>query len=146
MSREQLKRRRQLNFKIRIHKKARKMGLLNPMWRGYVYAIRSGDFVKIGCTRSSLSNKISTLQTGNPIALELVGYFRTDHMVVSERSVHERLKKYRTSGEWFRIHPDTESELLPEFTESCQSISPVIPTCEELNKYDSKLRQLAENS
>ena len=63
------------------------------------YAIRCGDFVKVGKTRD-LATRISSMQTGCPLPLVLHGYVEGD----IEAATHEYLEfcgHERVRGEWF---------------------------------------------
>ncbi len=66
-----------------------------------VYAIEMGPFLKVGFTRESVANRLTSLQTGSPIPLKLVGSWphRQPHRL--EAFVHSLLADCRMSGEWF---------------------------------------------
>lgn len=69
---------------------------------GWVYFIRSGDAIKIGFT-VNVALRLSTLQSGNPNVLELLGAVRGS--VEDERRTHEMFSRLHIRGEWFREHP-----------------------------------------
>lgn len=66
-----------------------------------IYFVRSGEFVKIGRCRCGVKQRISKLQVGNPIELELIGL--ADGGSDDERGWHGRFDKLRVRGEWFRL-------------------------------------------
>lgn len=69
----------------------------------YVYAISvrgaSDALVKFGYTRS-IKLRLNTLQTGSPVALELLA--SCQGLRHHERSIHLHLARDREHGEWFR--------------------------------------------
>jgi hypothetical protein len=83
------------------------------MTEGYVYAISSGDFVKIGWAADPV-RRLSELNVGSPHIHELIGFARgtKDH----ERQMHEICSEQRVRGEWFRREGDVETflSLLPK--------------------------------
>lgn len=59
--------------------------------------------VKIGYTgggRGGVAARVDAMQTGNPRRLAVVGLCRGDSE--TEAAMHQRLKKHRIHGEWFR--------------------------------------------
>lgn len=84
---------------------------------GYVYAIQSGDAVKIGFSGKP-TTRIKNLQTGNPGRAELLGFVEATGQ--QERELHQLLGSARIKGEWFqRNHPLIVHflSLLPPFRE-----------------------------
>ncbi|MGL5877656.1 MAG: KilA-N domain-containing protein [Xenococcaceae cyanobacterium] len=70
---------------------------------GYVYLIGNKDagILKIGHS-TNISQRLRTLQIGCAFALEVV---KTKEGTISdEQALHERFKKYRLEGEWFKWH------------------------------------------
>lgn len=57
--------------------------------------------VKIGFTKSHPKVRLSTLQTGSPVTLELLAYFDGD--LELERALHCAFDELRWQGEWFRL-------------------------------------------
>lgn len=76
-----------------------------------VYAVRSGDFIKIGTT-TDMPNRMLGLQCGNPIALSIVATWPGD--VRNEADAHRRFAHLRVRGEWFSLTAD-----LLAFIEEC---------------------------
>jgi hypothetical protein len=71
-----------------------------------IYAIRSGDAVKIGISWDP-KDRLSGLQTGSPHSLELLG--TADRVSPKlEKLIHIRLEAHRLKGEWFRITPEVQ--------------------------------------
>ncbi len=69
----------------------------------YVYVIKAGDRCKVGKARNP-SQRLSELQTGCPIKLELVASIqcRSDaHALHVEKLAHRVLRIDRRRGEWF---------------------------------------------
>ncbi len=58
--------------------------------------------LKIGSTvQDNVSSRISSIQTGNPSNLKLLGYIEG----YAESYFHEKFKKHRIRGEWFKWEP-----------------------------------------
>jgi hypothetical protein len=70
--------------------------------RQFVYAVRSGPFVKIGIA-SDISKRLSALQTGSPNRIEFLGMLPTLRPKEDERSLHAEFKEFRKIGEWFEL-------------------------------------------
>lgn len=69
---------------------------------GWVYAIRSGQYVKIGRTgEDDPMNRIRDLQTGNPVLYVVLATWRTDDMYALEAAMHSQLAGWRWFREWF---------------------------------------------
>lgn len=66
-----------------------------------VYAIRSGDFVKIGRS-ANIKTRLAELQAAHPTALRLVAVLSRDP--AEEPQFHRRLQRFRVRGEWFQLH------------------------------------------
>jgi len=72
-------------------------------YAGAIYAVRAGDFIKVGFTKSDVSERIAKLQTGCPLSLELVATGPGGRYM--ERGLHDVLKSFHVHGEWFRAEP-----------------------------------------
>lgn len=71
----------------------------------YVYFIldEKSKAVKIG-KANDIEDRISSLQTGNPNQLKLIGYIKCNseqHSFMLEKQYHEKFKEFRGNGEWF---------------------------------------------
>lgn len=78
----------------------------------YVYAIRGGDYIKVGVSTNPESRS-SELQTGNPFPLELLwrwGPLQDYKAQELEGMIHAHFTRARMEGEWFR-HSDILAEL-----------------------------------
>jgi hypothetical protein len=80
------------------------------MTQNYIYAIlnKGDNVVKIGFSNDP-NRRIAQIQTNTIHPLELLLTFKGDCTV--ERAIHEELKDYRISGEWFENHPFVFSTL-----------------------------------
>lgn len=69
-----------------------------------VYFIRHGNSgpIKIG-RASEVKRRIGQLQTGNPTALQLLGWLVASNDAAMEKELHEHYSEYRARGEWFKI-------------------------------------------
>jgi len=74
----------------------------NKKENGYVYCIgESNGHYKIGLTKSSPIKRLKELQTSNPKILGLMFSIQHESYRLIEQKIHNKLKKYRVSGEWF---------------------------------------------
>lgn len=79
---------------------------------GFIYIVRQRNtsYFKIGWTeqkkgltdRQSVENRVSSLQTGNPEPLDIVGFFRASG-TKTERTLHNYFDTKRRTGEWFLL-------------------------------------------
>lgn len=68
----------------------------------YLYLIRCGEQVKIGVA-ANVFDRLSQLQTGNPVALELLNAFEFNNADSVERALHQCFYEKRGLGEWFLL-------------------------------------------
>lgn len=73
---------------------------------GFVYFIRSGDFVKIGFA-TDLPTRLSGIKTSNPNDVELLA--KCHGTLETEARFHERFKRHHYRGEWFRYDDEIRS-------------------------------------
>lgn len=66
-------------------------------------ALQAGAF-KVGITGGDPMSRMATLQTGSPVPLELLGYIEDVDAGV-EKYLHDRLRRHRLHGEWFKARP-----------------------------------------
>jgi hypothetical protein len=85
---------------------------------GYVYAVESGDAVKIGWAKDPV-RRLSELRVGSPVLLRLVGVMKADRM--REKEIHAACDKWRIRGEWFK----NEGAVL-SFIERLESYPPTL--------------------
>lgn len=73
---------------------------------GWIYFLSpiGGGLVKIGFSRVSPESRLSSLQCGSPVPLEIIGRRRGD--IDDEHELHFRLAEFRRHGEWFEAAPE----------------------------------------
>ena len=69
---------------------------------GYVYAIRSGDRIKIGWSKNPWMRLVK-ICSDSPHQATLIGCTEGDRLV--EASYHSHWAQFRVHGEWFDCHP-----------------------------------------
>jgi hypothetical protein len=69
---------------------------------GFIYMVACHDHVKIGYA-TSMRDRLSTMQVGNPYPIRHLNTFKTDDMEGTERRLHDRFWAYRARGEWFKM-------------------------------------------
>ena len=67
---------------------------------GYVYAVQSGEFVKIGVSREP-ERRLVKLQADCPMEAKLLGVIEGGYKL--EKVLHKRFRKYHARGEWFHM-------------------------------------------
>jgi hypothetical protein len=70
----------------------------------YVYVMQAGEFIKIGFTSRSITSRARQVQTGCPIPIEEIMFFRYENKqdaLNDEKRLHQDLKQHHTHGEWF---------------------------------------------
>lgn len=70
---------------------------------GYIYFVKSGDFIKIGYSRS-LAARFHKLRTDAPVELELLHI--EGGSVKQEKCFHRHFAAIRSHGEWFHCKPE----------------------------------------
>jgi hypothetical protein len=88
------------------------------MTEHHLYVIAEGPSGPIKIGRSiSAHNRLASLQTGNPRALQLVGYvlMTSTEVVEAERLLHEELSQYAMVGEWFDLSVEFISAYMRDF-------------------------------
>jgi hypothetical protein len=80
--------------------------LKHPRWfdGSYVYAIRCGDYVKVGVAKNPM-RRLSDLQTAVPYRLELIGLMVGGFEV--EKRLHRLMAESHHRGEWFELNSST---------------------------------------
>lgn len=70
-----------------------------------LYAMQAGDsHIKIGITNNP-EKRLQSLQTGSFHRISIAAISEHDNARLAERAWHERLIRYRTNGEWFKLSP-----------------------------------------
>jgi hypothetical protein len=84
---------------------------------GYVYLVwaKGTDMYKIG-SAGYPAKRLSQLQTGSPVELELVAEKEFEDHERQEKLMHEKWSKLRSHGEWFRFHPLQMPQVLAGFS------------------------------
>ncbi len=72
---------------------------------GYVYVIRAGNtnYHKVGISIHYPDKRLTELQTGNHLPLQLMNVFETTAYESVETLLHHALSEYHTIGEWFDV-------------------------------------------
>jgi len=73
-----------------------------PQINGYVYILRSGDFIKIGKSKD-VDQRITQISPKTPMPVTLLHTIACDDMSWAESSLHRHYAHYRTNGEWFLL-------------------------------------------
>lgn len=73
-----------------------------PQINGYVYLIRSGDFIKIGKSKN-VDNRLTQISPKTPMPVTLLHSIACEDMSQVEAALHRRFAHYRTNGEWFLL-------------------------------------------
>lgn len=79
-----------------------------------IKAMGKWPMYKIGKARNPAS-RLSLLQTGSPLELELVGFVKCKsdmHAGTVECDFHHRFRRSRHRGEWFKLWPKDEKWLV----------------------------------
>lgn len=72
---------------------------------GFVYALRSGPFVKIGRARRA-DKRIKTLKIQLPFPVEVVNVVPCNDPQIAEKTLHNFFSQWRANGEWFELNPE----------------------------------------
>jgi len=84
----------------------------------YFILAPSVNKVKIGVS-DKIEQRLSNLQVGSPVKLELLLYFKADPHI--ENKLHERFCEYRSHGEWFEYAKPIKDIVL-EISKNCEDI------------------------
>lgn len=68
---------------------------------GYVYLISDGTALKVGKTTTHPTQRIGSLQTGNPRLLSLLAFFEVSDVNIVELTLHKKFISLNVLGEWF---------------------------------------------
>lgn len=72
---------------------------------GFVYALSSGPFVKIGRGREA-DKRIKSLKIQLPFPVEVVNVIPCNDPQTAEKTLHNLFGQWRENGEWFALNPD----------------------------------------
>ena len=70
-------------------------------YKGYVYLISDGTALKLGKTTTHPTQRIGSLQTGNPRLLTLLAYIEVEDVHAVELALHQKFISFNLLGEWF---------------------------------------------
>lgn len=82
-----------------------------------VYFIRAGNMVKIGHSHNPES-RLKSIQTSNPVKLEMLHVIRTRHQWSCEEKLHARFREDRVCGEWF-VYSDRIKSFIATLKAKC---------------------------
>jgi hypothetical protein len=79
---------------------------------GYVYFFESGDgLIKIG-KANDVNARFNQLKTACPNGLNKLGHINVSDPYKLEKQLHRYFKKYRQSGEWFKLPGYLKSDIV----------------------------------
>lgn len=67
---------------------------------GFIYAIRCGEFVKLGYATNPWKRRLQ-IRLCNPYPCEMLGF--SPGTLDDEKALHSKFAEYRHRGEWFRF-------------------------------------------
>lgn len=113
-----------------------------------VYAIRCGDYVKIGTTSlATARHRLRQIQAMNPYPCTLVGVSRVTEAEASPLSVeswhHERLQSFHHWGEWY-VWGQVAPHMLAYFLPMCEAAKKGGPPPRRLGGHKTRLRDAAK--
>lgn len=76
----------------------------------YVLRTAGTDLYKIGITKD-LKKRLSNIQTGSPIPIEIYAFYPTEEYKSLEQSLHKLFHKRTIGGEWFKLSKEDINEL-----------------------------------
>lgn len=78
---------------------------------GFVYFLRSGEFVKIGRS-TRLDMRIRTLRIQLPFPIRIINAFPCEDSRKAEKHFHEHYEPFRSNGEWFKLDDRIDETVL----------------------------------
>ena len=93
---------------------------------GYVYLIRSGEFVKIGVA-CNVAQRLRTLQIAHATPLVLLGLAECEDPYGTEKKIHVRLAAKHMRGEWFDLPDHDLGELMIDYGFIAPLMRPCLP-------------------
>jgi hypothetical protein len=81
---------------------------------GVYFISNSQGAVKIGCTASSISQRLMTLKPGSAYPLELIALINTSSHKRLEATIHKKIKAKRLQGEWFEMTNEEAIQIAQE--------------------------------
>ena len=102
----------------------------------YVYLImqvdnQGNELFKIGITKKEISDRLSTLQTGNPNKLSILKFYESTNYKQIERLLHKKYYSNRTEAinEWFSI----SNEAVMSLIDDCKKLDETLNYIKENN-------------
>ena len=90
----------------------------------YLLKIGSEGIYKIGVTKK-VEKRIKELQTGNPLKIELINFYESEHSYKIEKFLHKKYSHTKLTegfeyleGEWFKL----DNNDVKNFRDICSSI------------------------
>lgn len=80
--------------------------------KGWIYLITDKEYTKIGATSYNVKKRMCELQTGNPKKLEIIGKYRVDNKITTEKFIHNKYKEKNILNEWFELDSEEIREIL----------------------------------
>jgi hypothetical protein len=97
----------------------------------FVYLLKTVDdsktLYKIGHTKTSIRNRIKSLQTGSALEITVVDYFESKYANKIEVSLHNLFSYKRLTGEWFEL--DISDEV--NFKSLCEKYDNIMKIIDE---------------
>lgn len=112
------------------------------MTQGYVYLMKADNLnaFKIGKTINAPEQRLSTINTGSPVVIELVTYALANDCDAVEKYLHQKFEHCRTKGEWFEFDDDSLIDVKMDFYELHHGSINRLKL--ELSEANRKIRQL----
>jgi nucleoside 2-deoxyribosyltransferase len=93
-----------------------------PQINGYVYILRSGDFIKIGKSKN-VDQRLTQISPKTPMPVTLLHTITSDDMSWAEAQLHRHYAHYRTNGEWFLL-PQADLDWLLTINHLSRTLAP----------------------
>lgn len=93
-----------------------------PQINGYVYVLRSGDFIKIGKSKN-VDQRLTQISPKTPMPVTLLHTIACDDMSWAEAQLHRHYAHYRTNGEWFLL-PQAELDWMLTIKHLSRALAP----------------------
>ena len=90
--------------------------MLSGVYIAWTPELGDKSLFKIGWSEIDVYERVRKLQTGNGHKLEVYGHIETKDKSV-EKFLHEKLAKWRTQGEWFKLTKDQVDVVLAIYSE-----------------------------
>ncbi len=103
-----------------------------PVWFGYLYLLKCGEFYKIGFSETP-RKRVHSFRTGSPHPILLIHTLKTPHYKTVEKVLHRHFSEKRHQGEWFRLTDEDVAYIkslnaigrTPEEQRECEHLSEI---------------------